>query len=162
VRFPRINSAESEFRPLECCAIVPNLLASRFFYFYKEIAGAIYPVIEDIHDFENNLELLLQNRTASGGVYREDADEAQNPFGVSIAYLGLLFSVLASGTQSSDLGSKERELTSQVYGMSYFLYQAEFFQADLWPSLLFLPVPPHDQLPFPTDNRSHPDTVSNW
>jgi hypothetical protein len=97
---------------------------NRFFYCYKEIAGAIYPVIEDIRDFENSLELLLQNRIASGGVYREDADEAQNPFGVSIAYLGLLFSVLASGTQSSDLGSKERELTSQVYGMSYYLIWA--------------------------------------
>lgn len=59
----------------------------------------------------------MQNRTASGGVYREDVDEAQSPFGVSIAYLGLLFAVLASGCQSSDLGSKERELTSQVYGM---------------------------------------------
>lgn len=88
----------------------------RFFYDYKDIAGAIYPVLEDVTDFENNLELLLQSRIASGGVYREDANEAQNPFGVSIAYLGLLFAVLASGCQSSDLGSKERELTSQVYG----------------------------------------------
>ncbi|KAJ5524150.1 hypothetical protein N7494_010800 [Penicillium frequentans] len=98
-----------------CSALPTDQQCREFFYCYKEIAGAIYPVIEDIHDFENNLELLLQNRIASGGVYREDADEAQNPFGVSIAYLGLLFSVLASGTQSSDLGSKERELTSQVY-----------------------------------------------
>ncbi|KAJ5649306.1 uncharacterized protein N7484_003029 [Penicillium longicatenatum] len=98
-----------------CSALPTDQQCREFFYCYKEIAGAIYPVIEDIRDFENNLELLLQNRIASGGVYREDADEAQNPFGVSIAYLGLLFSVLASGTQSSDLGSKERELTSQVY-----------------------------------------------
>lgn len=89
----------------------------RFFYYYKDIAGAIYPVLEDVRQFQNTLELLMQNRTASGGVYREDVDEAQSPFGVSIAYLGLLFAVLASGCQSSDLGSKERELTSQVYGM---------------------------------------------
>ena len=73
-------------------------------------------MLEDIQEFESSLELLLQNRAASGGVYREDIDEAQNPFGVSIAYLGLLFAVLASGCQSSDLGSKERELSSQVYG----------------------------------------------
>ena len=91
----------------------------RFFYFYKDIAGAIYPVLEDIPGFESNLELLLQSRNASGGVYREDTNDAQNPFGVSIAYLGLLFAVLASGSQSSDLGSKERELTSQVYGMDW-------------------------------------------
>ncbi|KAJ5642083.1 hypothetical protein N7490_006083 [Penicillium lividum] len=98
-----------------CGALPTDQQCREFFYCYKDISGAIYPVIEDIHDFENNLQLLLQNRAASGGVYREDADEAQKPFGVSIAYLGLLFSVLASGTQSSDLGSKERELTSQVY-----------------------------------------------
>ncbi|KAJ5919637.1 hypothetical protein N7454_009472 [Penicillium verhagenii] len=98
-----------------CSALPSDQQCREFFYCYKEISGAIYPVIEDIESFENSLELLLQNRIASGGVYREDIDEAQNPFGVSIAYLGLLFSVLASGTQSSDLGSKERELTSQVY-----------------------------------------------
>lgn len=89
----------------------------RFFCCYRDIAGAIYPVLEDVRGFENTLEFLLQNRTTSGGVYREDANEAQTPFGVSIAYLGLLFAILASGCQSSDLASKERELTSQVYGM---------------------------------------------
>lgn len=73
-------------------------------------------MLEDVSGFENTLGLLLDRRAASGGAYREDVDEAQNPFGVSIAYLGLLFAVLASGCQSSDLGSKERELTSQVYG----------------------------------------------
>jgi hypothetical protein len=89
----------------------------RLFYYYKDISGAIYPVLEDIFEFENTLELLLQTRTSLGGEYRSDTDEAQKPFGVSIAYLGLLFAILASGCQSSDYGSKERELTSQVYGM---------------------------------------------
>lgn len=81
--------------------------------------------MEDVSAFENTLELLIQNRISVGGEYRADTDEAENPFGVSIAYLGLLFAILASGCQSSDLGSKERELTSQVYGMfstsSYYL-----------------------------------------
>lgn len=115
--FRQINSAESKsvaqwFRR----AALTFPVFCRFFYYYRDIAGAIYPVLEDVQGFENSLELLLQSRTASGGVYREDADEAQTPFGVSIAYLGLLFAILASGCQSSDLGSKERELTSQVYG----------------------------------------------
>lgn len=88
------------------------------FYYYKDISGAIYPVLEDITEFENTLELLLQTRISMGGEYRADADESQKPFGVSLAYLGLLFAVLASGCQSSDYGSKERELTSQVYGKS--------------------------------------------
>jgi hypothetical protein len=63
---------------------------------------------------------MLQNRLASGGVYRADDDQAQRPFGISIAYLGLLFAVLASGCQSSDLPGKERELSSQVFGMPSF------------------------------------------
>ncbi|KAJ6107202.1 hypothetical protein N7523_008525 [Penicillium sp. IBT 18751x] len=98
-----------------CSALPTDQQCREFFYYYKDIAGAIYPVLEDVPGFENTLELLLESRAASGGAYREDVDEAQNPFGVSIAYLGLLFAVLASGCQSSDLGSKERELTSQVY-----------------------------------------------
>lgn len=95
-------------------------IRNRLFYYYRDYAGAIYPVLEDVPEFENTLELLLQSRASIGGVYRADTDEAQKPFGVSIAYLGLLFAVLASGCQSSDLGSKERELTSQVYGMFVF------------------------------------------
>ncbi|KAJ5586734.1 uncharacterized protein N7459_002499 [Penicillium hispanicum] len=110
------SSDMSTFDVSAVCSALPTDQQCRdFFYYYKDIAGAIYPVIEDIQEFGKSLELLLQSRIASGGVYREDTDEAQNPFGVSIAYLGLLFAVLASGCQSSDLGSKERELTSQVY-----------------------------------------------
>lgn len=90
---------------------------TRFFYFYRDIAGAIYPVLEDTVHFEMNLDMLLQNRAAMGGMYRANADEGQRPFGVTIAYMGLLFAVLASGCQSSDLLGKERELTSQVYGI---------------------------------------------
>lgn len=86
----------------------------------------------------------MQNRTASGGVYREDVHEAQSPFGVSIAYLGLLFAVLASGCQSSDLGSKERELTSQVYGM-LDRYSFVLPLTDASYSVLLLPMSSHDQ-----------------
>ncbi|KAJ5795267.1 Transcription factor [Penicillium paradoxum] len=98
-----------------CSALPTDNQCRELFYYYKDISGAIYPVLEDIREFENTLELLLQTRTSIGGEYRADTDEAQKPFGVSIAYLGLLFSILASGCQSSDYGSKERELTSQVY-----------------------------------------------
>lgn len=89
----------------------------RFFYYYRDIAGAIYPVLENVHQFERKMDLLLQNRASTGGMYRADPHRTQRPFGVSIAFLGLLFAMLASGCQSSDLPSKERELTSQVYGM---------------------------------------------
>lgn len=138
-----------------------SFLCGRFFYYYRDIAGAIYPVLEDVQEFENRLELLLQSRIASGGVYREDTDEAQNPFGVSIAYLGLLFAVLASGCQSSDLGSKERELTSQVYGMRQMPQVAVTF-ANCSVSMLLLSVPPHDQFLVPTNHRSDPNALSDW
>ncbi|KAE8362215.1 hypothetical protein BDV27DRAFT_20422 [Aspergillus caelatus] len=98
-----------------CSALPSDQQCKEFFYYYRDIAGAIYPVLEDIPNFEIHLDLLLRNRTATGGIYRSDNDQAQKPFGVSIAYLGLLFAVLASGCQSSDLPGKERELTSQVY-----------------------------------------------
>lgn len=68
--------------------------------------------------FEKNLQTFLQNRAAAGGVLKtgEDRGLSQRPFGMNLAFIGLLFAVLASGCQSSDLPGKERELTSQVYG----------------------------------------------
>ncbi|CAK37867.1 transcriptional regulator family: Fungal Specific TF [Aspergillus niger] len=98
-----------------CSALPSDQQCKEFFYYYRDIAGAIYPVLEDVPQFEMNLDLMLRNRAAMGGMYRADADQAQKPFGVTIAYMGLLFAVLASGCQSSDLPGKERELTSQVY-----------------------------------------------
>ncbi|KAL4787003.1 hypothetical protein BJX76DRAFT_319737 [Aspergillus varians] len=98
-----------------CCALPADQQCKEFFCYYRDIAGAIYPVIEDVVLFERNIDLLIHNRAAAGGVYRADDDQAQRPFGMSIAYLGLLFAVLASGCQSSDLPGKERELSSQVY-----------------------------------------------
>ncbi|KAL2816193.1 hypothetical protein BDW59DRAFT_153419 [Aspergillus cavernicola] len=98
-----------------CCALPSDQDCKELFSCYRDIAGAIYPVIEDVVLFERNLDLLIHNRAAAGGVYRTDDDQAQRPFGMSIAYLGLLFAVLASGCQLSDRPGKERELTSQVY-----------------------------------------------
>ncbi|KAK4868645.1 hypothetical protein LT330_006847 [Penicillium expansum] len=98
-----------------CSALPTDQQCRELFYYYKDISGAIYPVLEDIFEFENTLELLLATRASFGGEYLADPDHAQKPFGVTIAYLGLLFAILASGCQSSDYGSKERELTSQVY-----------------------------------------------
>lgn len=92
-------------------------MSDRFFYFYREIAGTLYPVLVDVSLFEENLEMLLRNRAATGGTLKADDDQALlRPFGMGLAYIGLLFAVLASGCQSSDLPGKQRELTSQVYG----------------------------------------------
>lgn len=87
----------------------------RFFTFYRNVAGTIYPVIPDTASFEANLNTLLTNRSLSGGVHVSSSDGVERPFGVSLSWLGLLFAVLASGSQSSNSPAKERELTSQVY-----------------------------------------------
>lgn len=72
----------------------------------------------DVPGFEKNLHTFLQNRNAAGGVLKtgDDRGLSQRPFGMNLAFIGLLFAVMASGCQSSDLPGKERELTSQVYG----------------------------------------------
>ena len=107
---PPGNSGFGVFRSRELIRL------PRFFFYYRDIAGAIYPVLSDFQHFQMNLDLLLQGRASMGGSYHPDSDPSQGAFGVSLAYLGLLFAVLASGCQSSDLTAKERELTSQVYG----------------------------------------------
>ncbi|PLN85906.1 fungal-specific transcription factor domain protein [Aspergillus taichungensis] len=110
------SSDMSTFDVSAVCGALPSDQQCRdFFMYYRDIAGAIYPVLGDIPQFEMYLDLVLQNRAAMGGVYQVDANQTQKPFGVSIAFLGLLFAVLASGCQSSDIPGKERELTSQVY-----------------------------------------------
>lgn len=58
---------------------------------------------------------LLHNRALSGGVYRPDVNGLVEPFGMSIAFLSLLFAILASGSQLSDMLVNERSLTSWVY-----------------------------------------------
>lgn len=72
-------------------------------------------MIADVLTFEATLNKLLTHRAFSGGVHVSSPDGVDRPFGVSLSWLGLLFAVLASGSQSSNLPAKERELTSQVY-----------------------------------------------
>ncbi|KAL1987622.1 hypothetical protein VTN96DRAFT_3222 [Rasamsonia emersonii] len=112
------SSDTSTFDVSAVCGALPSDEQIReFFYFYRDIAGTLYPVLVDVPGFEQDMETLLRNRAAAGGVLKTDDDQnfSQRPFGKSLAFLGLLFAVLASGCQSSDLPGKERELTSQVY-----------------------------------------------
>lgn len=77
---------------------------------------------------------------------------------MTIAFLGLLFAVLASGCQSSDLPSKERELTSQVYGMPL---SSSFRNDPLIVSVLFVPMPANDKLLITTYDRSHSNALDH-
>lgn len=88
----------------------------RFFGFYRDIGSVLYPVLSDNVDLEDGLHELLRNRAQAGGQYRPNADGLVKPFGMSLGFVSLLFAVLASGCQLSDLPTSERELTSWVYG----------------------------------------------
>jgi len=66
------------------------------------------------------MNIMLQARMMAGGVYTPSNEGEDRPFGVTLSFMGLFFSVLASGVQSSNLTAKERELTSQVYSKGPF------------------------------------------
>ncbi|OJJ50596.1 hypothetical protein ASPZODRAFT_55209 [Penicilliopsis zonata CBS 506.65] len=87
----------------------------RFFGFYKDIGAVLYPVLYDVPAVELSMNRLLHNRMMAGGVYKPDATGLVKPFGMNLAFLSLLFALLASGCQLSDLPGSERELTSWVY-----------------------------------------------
>jgi hypothetical protein len=89
----------------------------RFLSFYKDIGAVLYPVLPDVSKFERDSNQLLQARLKAGGVYRPDVNGLVKPFGMSLPFLSLLFAVLASGCQLSDLPLNDRELTSWVYGV---------------------------------------------
>lgn len=88
----------------------------RFFRFYRDIGFVLYPILSDTVDLESGLHQLLWNRAQAGGQYRPNAEGPVKPFGMSLGFMSLLFAVLASGCQLSDLPASERELTSWVYG----------------------------------------------
>ncbi|RMD40057.1 hypothetical protein DV735_g5086, partial [Chaetothyriales sp. CBS 134920] len=96
-----------------CSAIPDDVLCKDFYQFYRDVACTMYPVVPEPDRFEETLSFMLANRAKA---VRESIqiDQAK-PLGISLAFLALVFAVLASGAQCSRLRAKERELTSQVY-----------------------------------------------
>lgn len=85
-----------------------------FFRYYRDMAFVIYPGLAQLEIFEEELNQFLVLRAANDAA-GEGVTE-QQVHGQDFHWLGLLFAVLASGAQSSQMQRKERELTSQVYG----------------------------------------------
>ena len=83
-----------------------------FFRYYRDMAFVIYPGLAQLELFEEELNQFLVVRASSD---IEQGVSEQQVFGQDFHWLGLLFAVLASGAQSSQMQRKERELTSQVY-----------------------------------------------
>ncbi|KAJ5676165.1 hypothetical protein N7462_009062 [Penicillium macrosclerotiorum] len=98
------------------CAVLPDdEQCQRFLGFYKEIGAVLYPVLPDLDALGRKANQLLEGRRRAGGVYKPDANGLVKPFGMELVFLSLLFAVLASGCQLSDLPSADRELTSWIY-----------------------------------------------
>lgn len=87
----------------------------RFLRCYRDVRWILYPVLSDVDSFEQNVETLLRNRAAEAAGGRSSAGSAE-PFGFGCAFIGLLFAVLASGCQLSEVPKKERTFQCQVYG----------------------------------------------
>ena len=84
--------------------------------FYIDIGAILYPVLTDLGELERKTNRLIEGRQRVGGVYKPEPDGLVRPFGLDLPFLSLLFAVLASGCQLSDLPERDRELTSWVYG----------------------------------------------
>ncbi|KIW13461.1 hypothetical protein PV08_08649 [Exophiala spinifera] len=96
-----------------CKAIPDDELCREFFVGYRDVSGTLYPVVPDAASFEDTLLFMLSNRSRA---LRDNLElDPNKPYGVSLAWLSLVFAVFASGAQCSDRPAKERELTSQVY-----------------------------------------------
>ena len=94
------------------------MVLASFLKFYMDIGAVLYPVLPDMDELERKTNQLLDGRRQAGGVYKPDANGLVKPFGMDLPFLSLLFAILASGCQLSDLPGRDRELTSWVYGAS--------------------------------------------
>jgi hypothetical protein len=87
-----------------------ELIYLRAFQIYKQIVQPFWGLLIDVEGFEAKLCIYLEDR-ASG---------AKNPSynkGVSSAWLGTLFAVLAVATNYTDLSYHKRVATSQAFGV---------------------------------------------
>jgi hypothetical protein len=98
-------------------SVLPNDAdCHQMFRQYRDTAYVIFPVIVDILQFECSLTEFLTMRRDGLQFSAEGELVEQLVFGKDVHWLGLLFAVLASGLQCSDLPRKERHAKSQVYG----------------------------------------------
>jgi hypothetical protein len=108
---------DSSSRINELCKLLPTDADSlQYFQQYRDTAHVLYPGIVDLRQFESDLTHFLVNRAGKAANINSEPLSAQNVYGMSLHWVGLLFATLASGCQCSGISRKERQLTSQVYG----------------------------------------------
>ncbi|KAJ5142574.1 uncharacterized protein N7515_001361 [Penicillium bovifimosum] len=119
VAYPFVDLWSSDpytFNIAGVCGVLPeDSQCLEFLAFYRDIGSVLYPVLSDIPRLEQQTKQLLENRRRAGGVYKADANGLVKPFGMDLAFLSLLFAVLASGCQLSSIPESDRELTSWIY-----------------------------------------------
>jgi hypothetical protein len=93
----------------QCCS--SDLTAGRTFQIYKQIVQPFWGLLIDIEDFESKLCIYLEDRSAT------TKHPANGGKGVSSAWLGMLFAVLAVATNYTELSYHKRVATSQAFGM---------------------------------------------
>lgn len=100
------------------CGLLPsNPDTLEFFRHYRDSAHVLYPGIVNIRRFESEIMNFLAARAAHQAGGGGTAPTEKDVYGKSLHWLGLLFACLASGCQCSSLPKKERQLTSQVFGL---------------------------------------------
>jgi hypothetical protein len=90
-----------------------------FYYLrqYRDTAHVLFPAIVNMQQFEADVTRFLTLRSALSHDSNKPPVTENNLYGKDAHWLGLLFACLASGCQCSDRPRRERQLTSQVYGM---------------------------------------------
>ncbi|KAI9833027.1 MAG: hypothetical protein M1819_003859 [Sarea resinae] len=112
-----------------CKALPTDTECLEFFHLYRDVAFTFYPAVADINAFELELETFLKNR-ADARAHTDGLIPLDESNGTSVSWIALLFALLASGSQCSNLSRRERVLTSQVYVCCSFqaLRLTNFFQ----------------------------------
>lgn len=121
VAYPFVDLWSSDpltFNIAGVCSVLPDDdTCQQLLRFYIDIGAVLYPVLSNLEGLERKTNQLLEGRRQAGGDYKPDAGGLVKPFGMDLSFLSLLFAVLASGCQLSNLPELHRELTSWLYGM---------------------------------------------
>lgn len=88
-----------------------NTIIYRTFQIYKQIVQPFWGLLIDVGDFESKLCIYLEDRGASS------KHPANGSKGVSSAWLGMLFAVLAVATNYTEASYHKRVATSQAFGL---------------------------------------------
>ncbi|RDW59496.1 hypothetical protein BP6252_12583 [Coleophoma cylindrospora] len=108
--FPFMSKAHMDKIRHDIAAALPSdREILKTFQIYKQVVQPFWGLLIDIEEFESKLCVYLEDRVSSA---RHPASEMK---GVSVAWLGMLFAVLAVATNYSELGYHKRVATSQAF-----------------------------------------------